>query len=142
MTSAPAFRAAIPGEGAKVIDEAGNLDAEFLASLKFDGQGLLCAVVQDFSSGRVLMVGWMNAEALRRTLTQGRVTFWSRSRQEFWRKGDTSGHCQFVRSVEIDCDRDALLLQVEQVGGACHTGKDSCFDEGGALACKVGEPAK
>jgi phosphoribosyl-AMP cyclohydrolase len=74
------------------------------------------------------MMGWMDAEALRRTLTEGRVTFWSRSRQEYWRKGDTSGHAQFVRAAALDCDDDALLVTVEQVGAACHTGARSCFD--------------
>ena len=75
----------------------------------------------------------MNDEALRRTLTTGRVTFWSRSRQEYWRKGDTSGHRQYVKAVSLDCDGDALLIEVDQVGAACHTGKRSCFDEGGSL---------
>ena len=74
------------------------------------------------------MVGWMDAEALRRTLTEGRVTFWSRSRQEYWRKGDTSGHIQLVRGAALDCDGDTLLVQVDQVGVACHTGARSCFD--------------
>ena len=80
----------------------------------------------------------MNDEALRRTLTEGRVTFWSRSRQEYWRKGDTSGHAQYVKAVHLDCDGDALLVQVDQVGAACHTGKYSCFDEGGTLPVVVG----
>lgn len=79
------------------------------------------------------MVGWMDDEALHRTLSTGRVTFWSRSRQEYWRKGDTSGHLQLVRGVELDCDGDALLVRVEQVGPACHTGARSCFDAGGPL---------
>lgn len=79
------------------------------------------------------MVGWMDDEALGRTLAEGRVTFWSRSRQEYWRKGDTSGHFQFLQDISLDCDGDALLLQVEQVGAACHTGERSCFDSGGAL---------
>ena len=74
------------------------------------------------------MLGWMDAEALRRTLTSGRVTFWSRSRQEYWRKGDTSGHIQLVRGARLDCDGDALLIRVEQVGPACHTGTRTCFD--------------
>ena len=74
------------------------------------------------------MLGWMDDEALHRTLTEGRVSFWSRSRQEYWRKGDTSGHVQFVRSVALDCDGDALLVRVEQVGAACHTGARTCFD--------------
>ena len=90
------------------------------------------------------MLGWMNDEALRRTLTEGRVTYWSRSRQEFWRKGDTSGHVQVVRSVALDCDGDALLVQVDQVGSACHTGDRTCFDAGDLGArqgCGPGEPS-
>jgi phosphoribosyl-AMP cyclohydrolase len=98
-----------------------------ISSLRFDAQQLVCAVVQDHADGTVLMVGWMDAEAVRRTLTTGRTWFWSRSRQEYWRKGDTSGHVQLVRSVAVDCDRDALLVRVEQVGAACHTGARSCF---------------
>ena len=82
---------------------------------------------------QVLMVGYMDEEALRRTLTTGRVTFWSRSRQEYWRKGDTSGHVQYVKGVSIDCDGDALLVEVDQVGAACHTGTRSCFEAGGPL---------
>lgn len=106
--------------------------------LRRDDNGLVCAVVQDVTDDRVLMVAWMDDEALHRTLTEGRVTYWSRSRQEYWRKGDTSGHIQLVRSVEIDCDGDALLLHVEQVGPACHTGTRSCFDAGGALPAVIG----
>jgi phosphoribosyl-AMP cyclohydrolase len=97
--------------------------------LKRDGDGLVCAVVQQHDSGEVLMVGWMDDEALYRTLTSGRVTFWSRSRGEYWRKGDTSGHAQYVRSVALDCDGDALLVRVEQIGAACHTGARTCFDD-------------
>jgi len=97
---------------------------------RFDSSGLLPAIIQDESTRQVLMMGWMDAEALRRTLTEGRVTFWSRSRQEYWRKGDTSGHAQFVRAAALDCDDDALLVTVEQVGAACHTGARSCFDTG------------
>ena len=85
------------------------------------------------------MVGWMDDEALHRTLTSGRVTFWSRSRGEYWRKGDTSGHPQYVRSVSLDCDGDALLVQVEQIGAACHTGARSCFDDHD-LGAAVGRP--
>ncbi|MEP7035871.1 MAG: phosphoribosyl-AMP cyclohydrolase, partial [Actinomycetota bacterium] len=80
-------------------------------------------------SGEVLMVGWMDDEALRRTLTSGRVTFWSRSRGEYWRKGDTSGHVQYVRTVALDCDGDSLLVRVDQVGAACHTGARTCFED-------------
>jgi phosphoribosyl-AMP cyclohydrolase len=96
--------------------------------IAFDHNGLIPAVIQDFSSHRVLMVGYMNAEAFDLTVSTGRVVFWSRSRQELWRKGDTSGHAQYVRGVEADCDGDALLVQVQQVGVACHTGCESCFD--------------
>ena len=101
---------------------------EALAIARFGADGLLTAVVQEGSTGQVLMVGHMDREALRRTLTEGRAVFWSRSRQEYWRKGDTSGHVQHVRGAALDCDADALLLTVEQVGAACHTGAHSCFD--------------
>lgn len=110
-----------------------SLDPKLAKQLKRDQNGLFCAVIQEADSGRVLMVGYMNDEALDRTLTEGRVTFWSRSRQEFWRKGDTSGHIQLLQSAEIDCDGDTLLLQVKQVGAACHTGTHSCFDAGGKI---------
>ena len=96
----------------------------------FGADGLMPAVVQEESTRDVLMVGYMNAEALRRTLTEGRVTFWSRSRKEFWRKGDTSGHVQFVRAAALDCDGDAVLVTVQQHGPACHTGAHACFDVG------------
>jgi phosphoribosyl-AMP cyclohydrolase len=95
---------------------------------KFDDHGLLPAIIQQEGSGEVLMLGYMNAEALRRTLTEGRVTFWSRSRQEYWRKGDTSGNRQYVRGAALDCDADTLLLTVQQIGPACHTGAHACFD--------------
>lgn len=110
-----------------------QLDPAIKARLKRDESGLFAAVIQQFDTREVLMVGWMNDEALHRTLTEGRVTFWSRSRGEYWRKGDTSGHLQFVKRVSIDCDGDALLVEVDQVGAACHTGKRSCFLEGGTL---------
>ena len=115
-----------------------SLDPSIAARLKRDSAGLVCAVVQDDSTDQVLMVGWMDDEALHRTLTTGRATYWSRSRQEYWRKGDTSGHVQYVRSVSIDCDGDALLVRVDQVGAACHTGTRSCFDAGGDLGAAVG----
>jgi phosphoribosyl-AMP cyclohydrolase len=105
-----------------------SLDPELAARLKRDAAGLICAVVQQHDTREVLMVGWMDDEALRRTLTTGRATYWSRSRQEYWRKGDTSGHVQLVRAAALDCDGDALLLSVDQVGPACHTGSRSCFD--------------
>ncbi len=105
-----------------------SLDPGVAARLKRDEQGLVAAIVQQHDTGDVLMLGWMDDEALRRTLTEGRVTFWSRSRSEYWRKGDTSGHVQHVRSVALDCDGDALLVRVDQVGAACHTGDRTCFD--------------
>ena len=101
------------------------LDSQISARLKRNVDGLVCAVVQQYDSREVLMVGWMDDEALRRTLAEGRVTFWSRSRCEYWRKGDTSGHAQYVKSVHLDCDGDALLIEVDQVGAACHTGERS-----------------
>ncbi|WBU38638.1 phosphoribosyl-AMP cyclohydrolase [Homoserinibacter sp. YIM 151385] len=100
-----------------------------IARVAWNPDGLLPAIVQEESSRDVLMLGYMDAEALRRTLTEGRVTFWSRSRQEYWRKGDTSGHRQYVRGAALDCDGDALLLTVHQLGPACHTGSHACFDE-------------
>lgn len=104
-------------------------DAETaIAQLTFNEQGLLPAIVQQWDSREVLMLGWMDAEAVRRTMTEGRVTYWSRSRSEYWRKGDTSGHIQLVRSLAYDCDGDTLLVEVDQHGAACHTGTHSCFD--------------
>lgn len=102
--------------------------AAILERVRFNGDGLFPAVIQQHDTKEVLMLGYMDAEALRRTLTEGRVTFWSRSRQEYWRKGDTSGHVQYVKQAALDCDGDTLLVQVEQVGAACHTGDRSCFD--------------
>jgi phosphoribosyl-AMP cyclohydrolase len=115
-----------------------SLDPAVAARLSRDAAGLVAAVVQQHDSGEVLMVGWMDDEALHRTLTTGRVTFWSRSRQEYWRKGDTSGHAQYVQSVALDCDGDALLVRVDQVGAACHTGTRTCFEAGGPLDAVVG----
>lgn len=100
-----------------------------LSELKYDSNGLIPAIIQDVENNDVLMLGYMNAEAVRRTLSEGRVTFWSRSRQEYWRKGDTSGHSQLVRSVNHDCDADTLLIRVEQLGSACHTGSRTCFED-------------
>ena len=94
----------------------------------FDANGLLPAIIQQWDTRDVLMLGYMDREALRRTLTEGRVTFWSRSRQEYWRKGDTSGNRQYVKTAAFDCDADTLLLTVDQVGAACHTGAHACFD--------------
>jgi phosphoribosyl-AMP cyclohydrolase len=104
------------------------LEPGLAARLSRNPDGLVCAVVQQWDTREVLMVGWMDDEALHRTLTSGRVTFWSRSRQEYWRKGDTSGHVQWVKAVALDCDGDALLVTVDQVGAACHTGDRTCFD--------------
>jgi phosphoribosyl-AMP cyclohydrolase len=95
-------------------------------SLVYDGRGLIPAIAQD-RGGTVLMLAWMNAESVRETLATGRVTYWSRSRSALWRKGDTSGHVQNLVELRIDCDRDALLVIVEQTGPACHTGRRSCF---------------
>jgi phosphoribosyl-AMP cyclohydrolase/phosphoribosyl-ATP pyrophosphohydrolase/phosphoribosyl-AMP cyclohydrolase len=101
---------------------------EQLAAVQFDANGLVPAIVQEEGTGQVLMMAWMNAETLRMSLAEGRTVFWSRSRQEVWRKGDTSGDRQFVRSVSYDCDGDVLLFVVEQEGkGACHTGERTCF---------------
>ena len=119
-------------------DNTDELDPRIAARLKRDARGLVAAVIQQYDTHEVLMVGYMNDEALRRTLTTGRVTFWSRSRQEYWRKGDTSGHVEYVKSLALDCDGDAILVQVDQVGAACHTGKRSCFEEGGPLPVVVG----
>lgn len=117
-----------------------SLDPAVAARLTRDPNGLVAAVVQQHDTGDVLMLGWMDDEALHRTLTEGRVTFWSRSRQEYWRKGDTSGHVQHVRSVALDCDGDAVLVRVDQVGAACHTGDRTCFDAGD-LGAVVGATA-
>ncbi|KIC48623.1 phosphoribosyl-AMP cyclohydrolase [Tateyamaria sp. ANG-S1] len=96
-------------------------------SLKFNDQGLIPAIAQDADSHEVLMMAWMNAEAVARTLDTGRVTYWSRSRQSFWVKGATSGHVQELVSLRVDCDRDCLLMLVNQTGAACHTGRRTCF---------------
>jgi phosphoribosyl-AMP cyclohydrolase len=102
--------------------------ADQLAEVQFDAEGLVPAIVQEEGTGRVLMMAWMNAESLAKTLETGRTWFWSRSRQEYWCKGETSGDRQFVRQGFYDCDGDTLLFVVEQEGrGACHTGERSCF---------------
>jgi phosphoribosyl-AMP cyclohydrolase len=98
-----------------------------LEGLKFDSNGLIPAVIQDVENGDVLMVGYMNQEAVNRTIETGKVTFWSRKRQEFWVKGETSGHFQNLRGLFVDCDQDCLLAKVEQIGPACHEGYRSCF---------------
>ncbi|MCI2958518.1 phosphoribosyl-AMP cyclohydrolase [Agromyces atrinae] len=104
------------------------MDESIIDRVVWNSDGLFPAVIQQWDSREVLMLGWMDREALRRTLAEGRVTFWSRSRQEYWRKGDTSGHAQFVKSAALDCDADTLLVEVEQIGAACHTGTRTCFD--------------
>ena len=112
------------------------LDPAVAARLKRDANGLVVAVIQQYDTDEVLMVGWMDDEALHRTLTTGRATYWSRSRQQYWVKGETSGHVQLVKSAALDCDGDAVLVKVDQVGAACHTGDHSCFDAG-ALAVET-----
>ncbi|PZF84389.1 phosphoribosyl-AMP cyclohydrolase [Jiangella anatolica] len=107
-----------------------GLDPTVAARLKLSPDGLLPAVVQQHDTGEVLMLAWMNAEALHRTLTTGRATYWSRSRSDYWVKGETSGHRQWVKEVRLDCDGDTVLLQVDQEGPACHTGTRTCFDDG------------
>ena len=97
------------------------------ATLVYDDRGLIPAIAQDASTGEVLMLAWMNAEAVARTLETRRVTYWSRSRRAFWVKGETSGNVQTLVSMSHDCDQDCLLMQVDQVGPACHTGARSCF---------------
>lgn len=101
--------------------------ADLVAHLSFDATGLVPAVVQDHDSREVLMVAWMDAEAVSATVREGRTVFWSRSRGELWRKGETSGHVQHVRDLRVDCDADTLLVTVDQVGAACHTGERTCF---------------
>jgi phosphoribosyl-AMP cyclohydrolase len=98
-----------------------------LDQLKYNSDGLIPAIIQEQSTGRVLMMAWMNKEALQRTLDLGKTVFWSRSRQKYWVKGETSGHVQHVKDVSFDCDADTVLIQVEQHGAACHEGYKSCF---------------
>ena len=125
------------------LDGAGSeaLPSAVADLLKRDAAGLVAAIIQQHDTSEVLMLGWMDDEALRRTLSSGRVTFYSRSRQEYWRKGDTSGHVQWVKSVALDCDGDAVLIQVDQVGAACHTGTRTCFD-GRSVDVVVGNRAE
>lgn len=105
-----------------------SLEPDIAARLKRGPDGLVPAIVQQYDSGEVLMLAWMDDEALHRTLTTGRATYWSRSRREYWVKGNTSGHVQHVKAVALDCDGDTVLLKVDQVGAACHTGDRTCFD--------------
>ena len=108
-------------EGAGTVEER-------IAQVAFNADGLAPVIVQQWDTHEVLMLAWVDAEALRRSLTTGRAVYWSRSRQEYWRKGDTSGNIQIVREARLDCDGDAILLLVEQTGPACHTGTRTCFD--------------
>ena len=101
-----------------------------LEDLTFDGRGLIPVIAQDAENGDVLMLAWANREALQRTLEEGRMVYWSRSRQELWRKGDTSGHVQHVEELRVDCDADVVLARVHQEGAACHTGERTCFFRG------------
>jgi len=118
----------------------------WLSQVVFDANGLIPAIAQDFATGDVLMVAWMNAESLAETAATGRAVYWSRSRQRLWRKGEESGHVQIVHELRLDCDGDVLLLKVEQRGGiACHTGRASCFfrrldDDGEARRWTVTDP--
>ncbi|WP_439133769.1 phosphoribosyl-AMP cyclohydrolase [Pseudomaricurvus sp.] len=103
-------------------------DKAFLDSIKWTDDGLVPAIAQDAKSGRILMMAWMNRESLQLTADEGRAVYWSRSRQQLWRKGESSGHTQIVSEIRLDCDEDVIVLQVEQLGGmACHTGRESCF---------------
>jgi len=113
----------------------------FLDKLKYNSDGLVPAIIQEQGTGRVLMMAWMNKEAVKRTVEEGKTVFWSRSRQKYWIKGETSGHVQVVKDVAFDCDGDTLLIQVEQTGAACHEGYKSCFfrsieNKGNSLAIK------
>ena len=99
----------------------------FLEKLKFNADGLIPAIIQEQSTGRVLMLAWMNEEAIRRSVELGKTVFWSRSRQKYWVKGESSGNVQLIKDVSFDCDGDTLLFQVEQTGAACHEGYKSCF---------------
>ena len=98
-----------------------------ISKVRFNDAGLVAAIAQDVENGDVLMMAWMNEASLRETLETGRACYWSRSRQEFWRKGDTSGHSQTVHDLSVDCDGDTLLMKVTQIGAACHTGERTCF---------------
>lgn len=98
-----------------------------IGSLKFDKNGLIPSIIQDYKTGEVLMIAYMNKESIKRTLRSGKTCFWSRSRKQYWTKGETSGNFQFVKNIYYDCDKDALLIKIRQVGVACHTGNRSCF---------------
>jgi phosphoribosyl-AMP cyclohydrolase len=122
------------------VTEVTSLDPAIAARLKRSADGLVPAIVQQHDTGEVLMLGWMDDEALRRTLTSGRATYWSRSRQAYWLKGETSGNLQWVKEVRLDCDGDALLVKVDQEGVACHTGDRTCFDADVLLHGQVHPP--
>lgn len=109
--------------------DAGSADAGRLDDVVYNADGLVPVIVQQHDTGEVLMMAWMNAETVRLTLAEGRTVFWSRSRQEIWRKGETSGHTQRLVSLAVDCDADTLLARVDQVGAACHTGTRTCFTD-------------
>ena len=109
-----------------MVSKKTDVDA-LVKQINFDARGLVAAIAQDWKTGEVLMLAWMNAESLRLTLDSGNVTYWSRSRKALWRKGETSGHTQLLKGFFVDCDGDALLLKVEQTGYACHTGEKTCF---------------
>jgi phosphoribosyl-AMP cyclohydrolase len=126
-TQLPTSSSRQDSDGSAPVD--GVLDPTIAALLKRDQAGLVAAVIQEQQTGEVLMVGWMDDTALHRTLTTGRSTFFSRSRSEYWVKGETSGHRQWVKEVRLDCDGDTLLVQVQQDGPACHTGSRTCFDD-------------
>ena len=114
-----------------------------LDQLKYDANGLIPAIIQDHVSKRVLMMAWMNRASLEKTIATGKTHFWSRSRQKFWMKGESSGHTQSVKDIAFDCDGDTLLIQVEQVGAACHEGYRSCFfrsAENGGAGFRITEP--
>jgi phosphoribosyl-AMP cyclohydrolase len=123
------------------VSESG-LDPAIAARLKRTSDGLVPAVVQQHDTGEVLMLGWMDDEALHRTLSTGRGTYWSRSRQEYWVKGETSGHTQRVVEVRLDCDADTVLVRVDQTGPACHTGSRTCFDDDVLLAGDAPGPGR
>lgn len=137
-TGSTAYR---QNEGMPAAARPSGLDPSIASRLKRDEHGLFPAVAQQHDTGAVLMVGWMDDEALHRTLTTGRATYWSRSRGEYWVKGETSGHQQWVREVALDCDADTVLVQVDQIGAACHTGDRSCFDAGVLPAVLGAAPA-
>jgi len=128
MGTDPDQRSGAPGEPIGEGVPGGNLSAAWLDAVRWDAAGLVTAIAQEVGSDRILMVAWMNRDALAETAATGRAVYWSRSRRRLWRKGEESGHVQRVREIRLDCDGDVVLLRVEQEGGiACHTGRHSCF---------------